>query len=295
MTNILVIGADGQLGHEIEKSAKLFPQFNFFYTTINDLDITDQNHVEQELKKRSYAFVINCAGYTDVNKSETETELAYKVNGDALSIIGKLTHQFGIKVIHISTDYVFDGTAHIPYKEHDKVNPQSVYGKSKLAGETNLLASNPQSIIIRTSWLYSTYGNNFVKTMLKLGKEKSELKVIFDQIGTPTFADDLALAILNIINQNITDSVNFKPGIYHYSNEGVCSWYDFTNAIFKLSKINSCVIIPIETSQYPSPAQRPHYSVLNKGKIKTNFDIKIPHWETSLKICLDELLNDNQQ
>ena len=295
MFNILVIGSDGQLGHQIETIVKDSPQGNisYFFTTINDLDITKYAQIENKLNERKFDIVINCAAYTDVNKSEFEKELAFGVNGEAVTNIGRASKKHNCKVIHISTDYVFDGCSFLPYKEDDQVNPKSAYGQSKLKGEENLFNSNKDSIIIRTSWLYSSFGNNFVKTMIRLGNERNELKVVFDQIGTPTFAGDLANTIIEIVKQFTYSASSFIPGIYHYSNEGVCSWYDFTTSIFNLSGINRCKVIPIESIDFPTPAPRPHYSVLNKGKIKSTFGITIPHWEESLKICLKEILAYN--
>ncbi|MBN2166256.1 MAG: dTDP-4-dehydrorhamnose reductase [Marinilabiliaceae bacterium] len=290
MHNILIIGSDGQLGHEIEKLSKNIAQFNFYFTTINDLDITNNNQVKTELQKRDYSIVVNCAAYTDVNKAESDTNIAYKVNAEALKIIGETTKKLNTRVIHVSTDYVFDGKSYLPYVETDNVNPQSAYGKTKLEGEKLLFKTNPNSIVIRTSWLYSSFGNNFLKTMLKLGNEKDTLNIVFDQIGTPTFAGDLAVCILQIIKKSIESTDKFIPGIYHYSNEGVCSWYDFTQTIFNISNITNCKVYPIESKDYPTPAPRPHYSVLNKAKIKSTFNIEIPHWEKSLKKCLLELL-----
>lgn len=286
MTTILITGSNGQLGNEMQVAAKEFPQFNYLFTDIEDLDICDKAALESFVKKKSVDLIVNCAAYTAVDKAEDDIELCYKINKDAVQNIGKIAAQQKIKVIHISTDYVFNGNNHIPYTEEMEVYPTSVYGKSKLAGEEELLQLCSEAIIIRTSWLYSSFGNNFVKTMIKLGTERDTLSVIFDQIGTPTYAADLASAIFKIIF-----SKKYIPGIYHFSNEGVCSWYDFTKTIHRLQGIN-CHVLPIETKDYPTRTPRPHYSVLNKHKIKTNYQFEIAHWEESLQQCLSIL---NQQ
>lgn len=290
MTNILVIGSEGQLGLEIKNRYQSVPGGNFTFTTLEELDVTNSGLLKATILKLPYEYIINCTAYTAVDKAENEAELAQKINADALTIIGETAAQTGAKVIHISTDYVFDGTNFKPYTEEQSTCPQSVYGRTKLEGEQNLFAKNHQSIILRTSWLYSAYGNNFVKTMLRLGQERDELNVIYDQIGTPTYAGDLADVILEIISKDITKKILFHPGIYHYSNEGVASWYDFTIAIHQENGI-SCNVKPIESKDYPTPAPRPHYSVLNKSKIKQTYQITIPYWKDSLKKCLS-LIND---
>lgn len=290
MTNILVIGSEGQLGLEIKNRYQSVPGGNFTFTTLEELDVTNSGLLKATILKLPYEYIINCTAYTAVDKAEKEAELAQKINADALTIIGETAAQTGAKVIHISTDYVFDGTNFKPYTEEQSTCPQSVYGRTKLEGEQNLFAKNHQSIILRTSWLYSAYGNNFVKTMLRLGQERDELNVIYDQIGTPTYAGDLADVILEIISKDITKKILFHPGIYHYSNEGVASWYDFTIAIHQENGI-SCNVKPIESKDYPTPAPRPHYSVLNKSKIKQTYQITIPYWKDSLKKCLS-LIND---
>lgn len=290
MTNILVIGSEGQLGLEIKNRYQSVPGGNFTFTTLEELDVTNSGLLKATILKLPYEYIINCTAYTAVDKAENEAELAQKINANALTIIGETAAQTGAKVIHISTDYVFDGTNFKPYTEEQSTCPQSVYGRTKLEGEQNLFAKNHQSIILRTSWLYSAYGNNFVKTMLRLGQERDELNVIYDQIGTPTYAGDLADVILEIISKDITKEILFHPGIYHYSNEGVASWYDFTIAIHQENGI-SCNVKPIESKDYPTPAPRPHYSVLNKSKIKQTYQITIPYWKDSLKKCLS-LIND---
>jgi dTDP-4-dehydrorhamnose reductase len=284
MKNILITGSRGQLGNEIQQAAKQSPENNYFFTDIQELDITDKAAIAEFVKTNSIDYIVNCAAYTAVDKAEDDVELCYLINYEAVKNIAEVAYESNLKVIHVSTDYVFDGTNYKPYTEDQALNPTSIYGKSKLDGEQVLAEICKESVIIRTSWLYSSFGNNFVKTMLKLGNERDELNIIADQIGTPTYAADLASAILQIVA-----SENFLPGIYHYSNEGVCSWYDFTKAIHRLAQI-TCNVQAIETKDYPTRASRPHYSVLNKAKIKTTFNIQIPHWEESLKRCI-EILN----
>jgi len=290
MKQILVIGSEGQLGQKMKALHQGFSLAAFTFTSIETLNVTDDKQIADTIGSKSFDYIINCTAYTAVDKAEEDKALAFKINSDALSLIGEAAAKINAKVIHVSTDYVFDGKSHKPYVETDQTAPQSVYGESKLAGEQNLLNNNPQSIIIRTSWLYSEYGINFVKTMLRLGNERDQLGVIFDQIGTPTYAGDLAETILHIIKADINSTIPFNPGIYHYSNEGVASWYDFTLAIHNEAGIN-CKVNPIETKDYPTPAPRPSYSVLNKAKIKELYHIEIPHWLTSLKKCLAALKN----
>jgi len=282
MFNILVTGAHGQLGSEIKECSKSYPQYNFFFRDRNNLDITDINAVQDLITMYNINVIINCAAYTAVDKAESEQELANNINHLAVKELAQIAKEKKIKLIHISTDYVFDGKNHKPYLETDATSPKSVYGKTKCDGEKAMIKINPQnSVIIRTSWVYSAFGNNFVKTMLRLGKEKESLGVVFDQVGTPTYAKDLAHIILDIIPQ----LNNQKMEIYHYSNEGVLSWYDFAKEIMKMTKL-SCRIAPIETIDYPTPAKRPYYSLLNKGKIKLTFKKKIPYWKDSLDDCL---------
>ncbi len=286
--NILVTGAKGQLGSELQQIALHHENnFRFFFTDVADLDITDLNAIDRYVKENNITYIINCAAYTAVDKAEDDIELCYKINRDAVKNIGIAAVNNAAKVIHISTDYVFDGTASQPYTETSELNPQSVYGKSKREGEYFLMDACPQSIIIRTAWLYSIFGNNFVKTMMKYGREREELNVVSDQTGTPTNAADLAQAIVRILDYS--EANGFIPGIYHYSNEGVTSWYDFTLAIHRDAGI-SCKVNPITTSQYPTKATRPQYSVLDKTKIKNTFGLYIPEWENSLNICVKELL-----
>ncbi len=293
--NVLVTGSNGQVGSEIKEliqhSTLNIQNYDFYFTTSQDLDITDFDLVKKYITDNKIKIVINCVAYTAVDKAETEKELADKINHLAVKNLAQLSSEFGIKLIHISTDYVFDGANFKPYTEDDATSPQSVYGKTKLDGEKAILEYDlKNSIIIRTSWVYSYYGANFVKTMLRLGKEKESLGVIFDQVGTPTYAKDLAKAILEIIQHskfNIQNSSTHTE-IYNFSNEGVVSWYDFAKEIMKMAKLN-CIINPIETYQYPTPAKRPHYSLLNKSKIKSTFNLGIPYWKDGLDDCLRRL------
>lgn len=336
--NILVTGANGQLGSEIKHLVdnsffKMDPRvkpeddkvchsregvnpamphnYHFHFATQNDLDLSNLCKMKDFFEGKKFDVIINCAAYTAVDKAESEQELADALNHLAVKHLAEISKEKGIRLIHISTDYVFDGTNYRPYTEDDITNPQSVYGKTKLDGENALIAINPpNSIIIRTSWVYSFYGNNFVKTMLRLGKEKESLGVIFDQVGTPTYAKDLAKTILEIIAKQRIDSGSASGmtetchpdtvsesgmtdsgsnvSIYHYSNEGVVSWYDFAKEIMRMAKLN-CQINPIETKEYPTPAKRPHYSLLNKSKIKKDFNIEIPYWKDGLDDCLKRL------
>lgn len=282
--NILVTGSMGQLGSEIKELSSNY-NYNFFFTTRDDIDITSKDSIKEFCQTNSINVIINCAAYTAVDKAQSDIENADLVNRKAVKKLSIVAKELNIKLIHISTDYVFDGKNFKPYVEEFQTNPQSVYGKTKLDGENELLDINPlNSIIIRTSWVYSSFGNNFVKTMLRLGKEKEELGVIFDQVGTPTYAKDLAITILNIVPQ----IENSKVEIYNYSNEGVLSWYDFAKEIMKMAKLN-CKVNPIETYQYPTPAKRPHFSLLNKSKIKSKFNLEIPYWKDGLDDCLKRL------
>lgn len=283
--NILITGSNGQLGSEIKERATKFSNWNFVYKDLPELDITNYQNLEQLAKELSIDTIINCAAYTAVDLAETNQELANAVNMEGARNLAKVAQKFSLKLIHVSTDFVFDGKSNLPYKETTTPNPLSVYGKTKLEGEFAVMSEHPTSVILRTAWLYSSYGTNFLKTMQRLGKDKQELNVIYDQIGTPTFAGDLAASILAIISKLEQGSGN--KGIYHYSNEGVASWYDFAFEIMKLSKLN-CKVYPIETKQYPTPAPRPAFSVLNKTKVKEAFGIEIPHWKTSLKSCIEK-------
>ena len=289
MFNILVTGSNGQLGNELKSLIQTNDAFTFHFHDIDTLDITDQEAINVFFNTHPVNLIINCAAYTAVDKAESEPEQAILVNQKAVGLLDNAAKKYNCRIIHISTDYVFDGTKNTPYKEEDKTNPVSIYGKSKLAGEKALTPNN--TIIIRTSWLYSSFGNNFVKTMLRLSKEKNEIKVIFDQTGTPTYATDLAEAILSIVMYARDDK--FYPGIYHYANEGVTSWYDFAKAIFAHEKAN-CEVIPIETHELPMPAKRPFYSVLNKKKIKNTYNITVPYWRNSLEKCLEKISQGNK-
>ena len=280
---ILVTGAYGQLGNELNLLQGNYPEWKFVFTDVDSLDITDGNAIQKCFSEHNFDFVINCAAYTAVDKAETDSETAAKVNSLAPELLGFYSNLAGAKLIQVSTDYVFAGDANQPYSENYEVKPQGVYGQTKLDGELNCLRENPQTAIVRTSWLYSTFGNNFVKTMLRLGKERGELGVVFDQIGTPTYAADLADAILKMVAAE-----KFVPGVYHYSNEGVASWYDFALAIFELSSVK-CKVNPVLSDQFPTPAKRPHFSVLNKSNIRNTFNVEIPYWKDSLKVCLDRL------
>lgn len=287
MKTILVTGANGQLGNSIRVLAGQYPQYNFLFTDVDTLDITDPAAVKAAVKDNQVNYIINCAAYTAVDKAEDNEELCRRLNSFAVCVLGEAAREAGAKMIHVSTDYVFSGTGYCPYKETDGTRPVSVYGRTKLAGEEGLMEVCPDAVIIRTAWLYSEFGSNFVKTVLRLGKERDELGFVFDQVGTPTYAGDLAAAILSVVTAD--EKGAFVPGIYHYSNEGVCSWYDFTVKILQIAGID-CRIRPIETKDYPTKAVRPPYSVLNKNKIKETYKIVIPHWETSLRICMKKLI-----
>ena len=280
---ILITGCNGQLGNEMQLLEKENPQHTYFNTDVAELDITDQTAIEKFVSENAIDGIVNCAAYTAVDKAEENQDLCMKLNATAPDYLAQAIEKRGGWMIQISTDYVFDGTNHKPYTEADSVCPNSTYGRTKLAGEQAVLAGCKKSMIIRTAWLYSTFGNNFVKTMIRLGKEKPELGVIFDQIGTPTYARDLAVAIFAAINQGIV------PGIYHFSNEGVISWYDFTKAIHRIAGITTCHVRPLHTSEYPTPAARPHYSVLDKTKIKQTYGVEVPYWEESLRECIAKL------
>ncbi|MBQ1626542.1 MAG: dTDP-4-dehydrorhamnose reductase [Prevotella sp.] len=282
--NILVTGCNGQLGNEIQLLEKENPQHCFFNTDVEELDITDQLAVEQFVAQNKIEGIINCAAYTAVDKAESNKELCTSLNTVAPAYLAAAIDKRNGWMIHISTDYVFDGTKHTPYVEDDTPCPNSVYGSTKLAGELGVRKFCKKAMIIRTAWLYSTFGNNFVKTMIRLGKEKEQLGVIFDQIGTPTYARDLAVVIMTAINKGI------KPDVYHFSNEGVISWYDFTKAIHRIAGIDTCHVKPLHTTEYPTPASRPAYSVLDKTKLKNAYGIEIPYWEESLAECIKKLV-----
>ena len=282
MFKILITGSNGQVGNELRALAVSYPQYEFNFVDRGLLDLSNPQMIKNYFDDKDFDAIINCAAYTAVDKAESESELADKVNHLAVAALAEIAKEKNISLIHISTDYVFDGKNYRPYVESNPTNPVSVYGKTKLAAEEAIFTISPsKAIIIRTSWVYSSFGQNFVKTMLRLGCERESLGVIFDQVGTPTYARDLALTILEILPK----IQNQTPVIYHYSNEGVASWYDFAKAIFKIAKIN-CVVKPITTAEYPTLATRPHSSLMNKNKIKNEFGITIPYWRDSLQECL---------
>lgn len=281
--NILITGANGQLGNEMRIVSQEQSTLVFHFTDVAELDICDIDAVERWVTEHNIHCIVNCAAYTNVNKAEEDVELCDKLNHLAPANLAAVAARHGIGLIHVSTDYVFNGKQHTPYREDDTPCPNSVYGSTKLAGEEAIMRLCPTAVIIRTAWLYSTFGNNFVKTMLRLGSERSEMGVVFDQIGTPTYARDLARAILHILHEGIVS------GIYHYSNEGVCSWYDFAKAIFDLGGISTCTLKPLHTEEYPTPAARPHFSVLDKSKIKRVYGVEVPYWVDSLRDCMAQL------
>lgn len=282
--NILITGCNGQLGNEMQLLEKENPQHQYFNTDVAQLDITNPEAIEEFVSNNAIDIIVNCAAFTAVDKAESSQELCHLLNAKAPEYLAAAVAKRGGYLVQVSTDYVFDGTNHTPYTEDEATCPNSVYGSTKLEGEKLAMAACANTMIIRTAWLYSTFGNNFVKTMIRLGQEKPGLGVIFDQIGTPTYAGDLAAAIMAAINHGIV------PGIYHFSNEGVISWYDFTKAIHRIAGITSCHVKPLHTAEYPTPAARPHYSVLDKTKIKQTYGIEIPYWEESLEKCVAKLL-----
>lgn len=287
MAVLLITGANGQLGNEMRCIADCDNINSFIFTDVEELDITNFSDICNFVEIHKPDFIINCAAYTAVDKAEDDNEICAKINTLAVENLANAAKIANAKIIHVSTDYVYGGDATMPYIESDTTNPKSIYGKTKLDGEIALANILPeQSITIRTSWLYSSYGRNFVKTMISLGKERESLNVVCDQRGTPTFARDLANAIMSIVKSN-----KFEAGIYNYSNEGECSWYEFACEIFKLAKID-CKVNAITTDQYPTKAQRPAYSVLDKSKIKRVYGLEIPEWRESLKECI-KLLNSN--
>jgi dTDP-4-dehydrorhamnose reductase len=286
MKTILVTGAYGQLGRSLQERVAASGEYRCLFTDMDVLDICEKDALSAYAKANHLDYLVNCAAYTAVDKAEDNETMCLRINSEAVRSIGEVAMSAGFRVIHISTDYVFDGTNSAPYVENDYTCPVSVYGRSKQTGELMLRAVCPEALIIRTSWLYSEYGGNFVNTMLNLGREKEEICVVSDQVGSPTYAGDLASAILSIIG--CAEEGNFKPGIYHYSNEGVCSWYDFAVKVFELAGIG-CRVIPIDTRDYPTRAVRPQYSVLNKRKIKQAYGLVIPHWEESLKQMFKKL------
>lgn len=291
--NILVTGANGQLGHEMQRVAKS-SNHNYIFTDVADgyekLDITNIEDIRNIVKNNNVDIIVNCAAYTNVDKAESDYDTANLINNTAAGNLATAMKEAGGTLIHISTDYVFQGDRNTPCQEDWATNPLGVYGKTKLAGEAAIATTGCNSIIIRTAWLYSQWGKNFVKTMQSLTATHDTLKVVFDQVGTPTFAGDLADVIAHIINTDQTD----KTGIYHFSNEGVCSWYDFAKLICKLSG-NTCDINPCYSEEFPSPVKRPHFSVLDKKKIKETFGIKVPYWTDSLEVCIKQLAETNNK
>lgn len=293
-TNILITGANGQLGREMRNVLTGDQRFNAVYTDVagNDivmLDITDEAAVEQMVNDHAINVIVNCAAYTAVDAAEDNEPLAERLNADAVGILARVAKRHGARMIHVSTDYVFDGKGCVPYTEEMPTCPQSAYGRTKLAGERQLLdALGDDAVILRTAWLYSPYGKNFVKTMLALGKDKPALKVVFDQVGSPTCAHDLARAIVIVMSAD-----QWHGGIYHFSNEGVISWYDFTKAIHRLAGITGCDVQPCHSDEFPAKAHRPAYSVLDKTKFKTTFGVTVPYWQDSLEETLHRLGNNN--
>jgi dTDP-4-dehydrorhamnose reductase len=281
--NILITGSNGQLGNEMRILSKKYERHTCFFTDIEELDICDEQAVVTYIADNRIDIIVNCAAYTAVDNAEDNKELSGKLNNMAAGYLARAAQSRKAAMIQISTDYVFDGTKHTPYTEKDTPCPASVYGATKLAGEENVLKHCEKAVIIRTAWLYSTYGNNFVKTMIRLGRERNKLGVIFDQIGTPTYACDLAQIIYTIMDKGVVS------GIYHFSNEGVCSWYDFAVSIHRLAGVTGCKVEPLHTVDYPAKAARPHYSVLDKTKIKETYEIEIPHWEESLEQMINKI------
>lgn len=283
---ILITGANGQLGNEMRLiAANRSVSDEWVFTDVAELDICNLDAIERMVADNAIEAIVNCAAFTNVNGAETNVELCTKLNSVAPGYLATVAQRHGCRFIHISTDYVFDGNHFLPYREDDVPCPDSVYGRTKLEGERNVISQCPDAVIIRTAWLYSSFGNNFVKTMIRLGQEKESLGVVFDQIGTPTYARDLALAVNTVLH-----SAKWTPGIYHYTNEGVTSWYDFTLAIMSCAGVTGCNVNPLHTEEYPTPARRPHYSVLDKTKIKDTYGVSVPHWMDSLKECV-EMLN----
>ncbi len=280
---IVVTGANGQLGRSIRRLSVEHRELDFIFTDIDSLDIGNRDAVLAFAETHPVDFIVNCAAYTAVDKAEEEEEQCRRINTDAVAYLGEAAQHIGARILHVSTDYVFGGDSYMPYRESDPVSPTSVYGRTKLAGEKALSAVCPDAIIVRTAWLYSEYGHNFMKTMLRLGAERPEIRVVNDQIGSPTYAGDLAEAILSLLEKERQGEQN--SGIYHYTNEGVCSWYDFAHSIIRIAGLPAKVI-PIPTREYPTVAKRPAYSVLSKEKIKREYHWVIPHWEDSLRKCL---------
>jgi dTDP-4-dehydrorhamnose reductase len=280
---ILITGANGQLGNELRVASAAYPQYDFVFLSREDLPLHDPERFGAIFEAHRPSCCIHCAAYTAVDKAETEKDLAFLINGEAVGLLAAACRSYHTRLVHISTDYVFDGQSATPLREGDPTGPVNIYGASKLLGEELALRENPATVILRTSWVYSSFGHNFVKTMIRLMREKESIRVIDDQIGSPTYAADLAGAILAIVSGGI-----FVPGIYHYSNEGQISWYEFALAIREKTG-STCRIEPIPSSEYPTPARRPHYSLLNKSLIKNTYGLSIPDWSSSLEVCLQKL------
>ncbi|MBD5269180.1 MAG: dTDP-4-dehydrorhamnose reductase [Bacteroides sp.] len=281
MMKILVTGSDGQLGRSLRKKFENDPDIEAVFTDVDTLDITDRNALERFFSDNHFDILVNCAAYTAVDRAESDDLMAARLNTQAVGYMAEVASRYNVRIIHISTDYVFSGDSSRPYVENDEPYPHSIYGRTKLEGEGILKSFCPDSVIIRTAWLYSEYGNNFVKTMHRLGKENGAVSVVSDQIGTPTYAGDLADAIHSVVKNK-----EWHPGIYHFTDEGVASWYDFAIAIFELSGMKNVKVTPINTVNFSAPAKRPQYSVLSKNKIKSTFGLSIPYWRDSLERCI---------
>ncbi|NTV98783.1 MAG: dTDP-4-dehydrorhamnose reductase [Chlorobiaceae bacterium] len=285
--NILVTGSRGQLGSEIQELSSIVRHHRFFFLDLPDLDITEPHQVESFCARNDIRAIVNCAAYTSVDRAESDASLAYRVNSDGAAVLAYCAAGIGALLVHISTDYVFDGRASVPYRESDPTSPLGVYGKSKWEGEERIREIAPSYIIVRTSWLYSSYGANFLKTMLRLGSERESLNVVFDQVGTPTSAADLAGALISILDKREKERTYAET--YHYSNEGVCSWYDFAVSIMEMAGLE-CTVLPVDSTQYLQSAERPHFSVLDKSLIKRAWGLRIPHWRSSLALQLEKIL-----
>lgn len=287
--NILVTGANGQLGREIQRLSAVSPN-NYTFTDVAELNVTDAGAVRQAVAQTRAEVIVNCAAYTNVERAEEDEEAADRLNRGAAENLARAAEANGATLIHVSTDYVFDGTGHRPYTEDMATSPLGAYGRTKLAGEEAVKASGCRYLILRTAWLYSEYGNNFLKTMLRLTSERETLRVVFDQVGTPTYAGDLALAIFSLIEAGRYAG---NEGVYHFTDEGVCSWYDFAVEIAAAAGHDICRIIPCHTSEYPTKATRPAYSVLDKTRFKETFQMDIPHWREALIYCMKRLTENN--
>jgi dTDP-4-dehydrorhamnose reductase len=288
MGNILITGANGQLGNEMRRKSVVSKSDRYLFTDVAELDITRIELVRQFVKSENIEVIVNCAAYTNVDKAEDDESTAALINAKAVENLATVSKEQNAVLIHVSTDYVFQGDKNTPCREDEPTHPLGIYGKTKLAGEQAILSSGCRYLIFRTAWLYSAFGNNFVKTMLRLTAERDKLNVVFDQVGTPTYAGDLAELIFRIIENR---QYNQRQGIYHYSNEGVCSWYDFTKEIADLSGHLGCDIQPCHSNEFPSKVKRPTFSVLDKTKVKADFGYAVPYWKDSLKECVYELLN----